>query len=128
VVLREAFCSPVENQQLRKKKTRLAAAASPAIAQKLIVLPSREFSLNVCARKKNNVALKLCKPEKSVEGREVSGTLAGDFHKLFNTCVEILMSQKYFSLSSACDLPCARQCRFDRDEFQMVEYEIGRTR
>jgi hypothetical protein len=107
VVLKEKSCSPVENQQLRKKKNRFAAAASPAIAQKFIVMPSREFCLNMCALGKNNVALKLCKPEKSVEGREVSGERAGDFHKLFNTCVEILMSQKYFSPSSACGLPCA---------------------
>jgi hypothetical protein len=40
--------------------------------------------------KKNNVAHKWCKEEKSVEDWEVSGKWTGDFHKVINTCVEIL--------------------------------------
>ena len=75
------------------------------IRQKFIVLPIKEFSLNLCAFGKNNFALKLCKQEKSVEGREVSGVQPGDFHKLINICVEILMAQKYFSSTSALGLP-----------------------
>jgi hypothetical protein len=64
VVLKEKACPSVENQQLRKN--RLATTFS-LMAQRFIIVPSGEFSLNLCACEKNNVALKLCKEAKSVE-------------------------------------------------------------
>jgi hypothetical protein len=64
-----------------------------------------------------------------IEGREVSGEWHVDFHKLINICVENLMEQKYFLVSSARGLPCAaRQGNFDRREIRVIEYEIGRSR
>jgi hypothetical protein len=55
---------------------------------------------------KNKIALKWCKEEKSVEGREVSGARTGDFHNLINIHVEILTQKKYFARTSARVLPC----------------------
>jgi hypothetical protein len=77
---------------------------------------------------KNKVALKWCKEEKSIDGREVSGGRTGDFHKLINICVENLMWQKYFLRSSAHGLPCGWQGTFDWYEIEMVEYKSGCTR
>jgi hypothetical protein len=66
---------------------------------------ARNFSPNK-VRQKNKIAHKWCKQEKSVEGREVSGTRTGDFHNLINIRVEILMQKKYFMRTSARVLPC----------------------
>jgi len=73
VVLKEKFYSLVENQQLRKKKNRLATATSPAIIpKKFIVMPSGESFFFGCERMRKKIMLhsNCCKQEKSVEGRE----------------------------------------------------------
>jgi hypothetical protein len=59
---------------------------------------------NACGR--NSPAPELCKPEKSVEEREVSWRRSRDFHMLINTCVEILTEKKYFNGKSAFVLHC----------------------
>jgi hypothetical protein len=46
-------------------------------------------------------ALKLCKQEQAVEESVVSCERDPIFHTLINTCVENLISQKYYSSSSA---------------------------
>jgi hypothetical protein len=56
---------------------------------------------------KKSSAPKLCKPEQHVEASEVSWQCDAIFHTLINTCVENLISQKYFLSSSAQRLPYA---------------------
>jgi hypothetical protein len=92
---------------LGKKLKKIARDSSPTITQIYFPAIPRVFFKFLRVRK-NNLALKLCKLEKSVERREVSRAWSGDFHKLINICVEILMLQKYFSCTSARGLPCSR--------------------
>jgi hypothetical protein len=56
---------------------------------------------------KKPTALELCKQEQDVEASEVSCRCAPIFHTLINNCVENLITQKYFSRSSAQLLPTA---------------------
>jgi DNA-binding FadR family transcriptional regulator len=58
---------------------------------------------------KKIAALKLCKQEQAVEESAVSGECDPIFHTLINTCVENLIWQKYFSLTSARRVPLRRK-------------------
>jgi hypothetical protein len=71
-------------------------------------------------RSQNFLALKWCKPHKSVEEREVSWRDDAVFHKLINTCVENLISQKYFFVRSALWLLFGTSF-FDRRDFAVLQ-------
>jgi hypothetical protein len=91
--------SPLLRQLKQKKELLLVSFLRIFLERKLFLTLKRKLACR--ARWKKFVALNWCKPENFVDELEVSWRLVRVFHKLFNTCVENLISQKYFSPHSA---------------------------